>query len=73
MAIPPISFNTLKKRERDIGPSIEQTAQQSCRQASIDELNLTLHNEKILTDYTILQPDAGDGETIANDEIIIQR
>ena len=38
MAIPPISFNTLKKRERDIGPSFELTAQQSCRQAYIDEL-----------------------------------
>ena len=51
MAIPPISFNTLKKRERDIGPSIELTAKQSCRMASIEELNMTLYSEEMVTSF----------------------
>ena len=34
------------------------------------QLNLTLRSEKIVSDHTILQPDAGDCETIVKLESI---
>ncbi len=41
MNIPPITAKALKKREREIGTSIEKKAEETCKQAVQEEIRIT--------------------------------